>query len=135
MATPTRADRLSALLVVISGLVKRAIPLASRGVRAMGRGLRATAIGAYTHRQGLFAVGQRVAWWSALVLLFVGGETVLGDGALPGRTAMLAPFAVGLALCALVRLLTPARHLATAALGLGALHGVAIVMVWTALSG
>jgi hypothetical protein len=53
----------------------------------------------------------------------------------PERWMALAPFALGLLLCAGLRLFASPRHLRTAALGLGALHGTAVVLVWTAFGG
>jgi hypothetical protein len=76
-----------------------------------------------------------VAWWSALVLLLVGGRPILGLEAVPERWVALAPFVVGLSLCAAVRLGAASRRLGAAALGLGALHGTAVVLVWTAFAG
>jgi hypothetical protein len=107
----------------------------ARGLRALGRGLMVLGRAARQRRAALVAVGHRVAWWSALVLLVVGGRAILGPEALPERSAALAPFVAGLLLCAAVRLLAAPRRLRVAALGLGALHGTALVLVWTAFAG
>jgi len=106
-----------------------------RGTKATGRGVRALGRGAHRHRVVLAAIGHRLAWWSALGLLVLGGRPILGLGTLPDRTGALAPFAAGLLLCAVVRLLAAPRRLRVAALGLGALHGTALVLVWTAFAG
>lgn len=95
------------------------------GLRTCGGWLR--------RRRGLLpAVGLRAVWWSALLLLMVGGRPVLGPGSLPERWVALAPFILGLSLCAGLRLVAPHRHLRLAALGLGTLHGTAVALVWTA---
>jgi hypothetical protein len=76
-----------------------------------------------------------MAWWAALLLLVVGGRPIVGMEAVPERWVALAPFVIGLLLCAAVRLLATPRRLRVAALGLGALHGTAAVLVWTAFAG
>ena len=95
------------------------------GLRGSGRGL-------VRHRRAVGPVGLRVAWWSALLLLVIGGPPVLGLERLPEPEVVLAPFAVGLALCAALQIGSSRRHLRVAALALGALHGTAITLVWTA---
>ena len=129
-------------MLALAGLARWArvaAPVVRRGLvggaRATGRGLRAAARGAQRHRIALVAAGHRVAWWSALALLVLGGRPILGAEALPERWAALAPFAAGLLLCAVVRLFAAPRRLRVAALGLGALHGTALVLVWTAFAG
>lgn len=118
---------------------RAAAPVVRRGLagsaRATVRGLRATGRAARHHRGPLAAIGHRAAWWSALALLVLGGRPVVGLGTLPERTGALAPFAAGLLLCALVRLLAAPGRLRLFALGLGALHGTALVLVWTAFAG
>lgn len=98
------------------------------GLRASGRGL-------VRHRRALGPVTLRVAWWSALLLLVVGGQPVLGLDPLPEPEVVLAPFAAGLTLCAALQLGSSRRHLRFAALALGALHSTAITLVWTAFYG
>lgn len=129
-------------MLALAGLLRwarAATPVVRRGIirgaKATGRGLRAVGRGAHRHRVALVAVGHRVAWWSALALLVLGGRPVLGAEALPERWAALAPFAAGLLLCAMVRLFAAPGRLRVAALGLGALHGTALVLVWTAFAG
>lgn len=140
MSRPRHARSLATL--ALAGLAhgaRVAAPVVRRGLvwaaRAAGRGLRATARAARRHREGLAAIGHRLAWWSALALLVVGGRPILGLGALPERTGALAPFAAGLLLCAMVRISAAPGRLRLAALGLGALHGTALVLVWTAFAG
>lgn len=130
-------------LVVLRRFGRAAAPVVQRalgrGLRwslhRSGRGLRALGRGARRHRHALRAMTERLAWWSALGLLVLGGAPVLGQGALPERWLVLAPFALGLLLCAALRLTSPARQLRMAALWLGALHGTALVLVWTAFAG
>jgi hypothetical protein len=113
----------------------RALAVAEGLRRGLRRGLRSTVEAAHRHRRILFAVSLRLAWWTAVVLLVVGGRPMLGMDPLPSRWVALVPFAVGLGLCAVLRLVTGPRHLRTAALGLGALHGTAVMLVWTAFEG
>jgi hypothetical protein len=140
MSLPPRARHLAQTAFV--GLVRFArfaAPVVRRGLerggRALGRGLRALGHAAIHHRAGLLAASHRMAWWAALLLLVVGGLPVVGMEALPARGVALAPFVVGLLLCAAVRLLAGPRRLRVAALGLGALHGTAAALVWTAFAG
>ncbi|MCX4245284.1 hypothetical protein [Paraliomyxa miuraensis] len=105
-----------------------ALRLSDAGLRALGRGAR-------RHRRPLRALGERLAWWSALGLLVLGGRPVLGEGPVPEPWLALAPFVAGLLLCALLRLTSSARQLRMAALWLGALHGTAAALVWTAFAG
>lgn len=81
------------------------------------------------------AIVYRMMWWSALGLLVLGGGVVLGHGELPQREIVLAPFVVALAICGVLRLVAAERHLRVAALGLGVMHGGAVVMVWSAFAG
>jgi hypothetical protein len=143
MTPSPRARRLATLAgLALAGLVRFArvaAPVVQRGLgsaaSALGRGLRALGRAAHRQRAVLWAASHRVAWWAALLLLAVGGRAVLGLEALPERGAALAPFVAGLLLCAAVRLVAPPRRLRVAALGLGALHGAAVVLVWTAFAG
>ena len=140
MSRPRKARTLASL--ALAGLARSARVAAPvvrrglvRGATLTGRGLRATARGARRHRAVLGAIGHRLAWWSALALLVLGGRPIVGLGELPERTGALAPFALGLLLCAVARLLAAPGRLRLAALGLGALHGTALVLVWTAFAG
>lgn len=140
MAVPPAARRYSAVaLAGLARFVRVATPIVRRGLatgaRGLWRGLRALGRAARRRRAELVAAGHRVAWWSALALLVMGGRPILGADPLPDQWAALAPFAAGLLLCAAVRLLATPGRLRLAALGLGALHGVAVVLVWTAFAG
>ncbi len=97
--------------------------------------MRAGVRGTIEHRRDVAAAGHRIAWWLALALLVVGGRAILGLDAVPGRVAALAPFAAGLGLCAWLRVANAPARLRIAALGLGAVHGLAAVLVWTAFAG
>lgn len=144
MALPPAARRHAATAFVgLARFVRRATPVVRRGVRrgvvagARGgaRAARALHRTARRRRALLVAATHRLAWWSALALLVVGGRPILGAEPLPEQWAALAPFAAGLLLCAAVRLLARPGRLRLAALGLGALHGTAVVLVWTAFAG
>lgn len=120
-------------------VVRRGLSLGARasvrGLQALGRGTRALGRGALRQRAAISAVSQRFAWWAALALLVMGGRPILGLEALPTRGIALAPFVVGLLLCAAVRLWARSAGLRVGALALGALHGAALVLVWTAFAG
>jgi hypothetical protein len=129
----------SLVLAALARAARWAAPVARRGLRRgaqlAGHGLRATGRTAWRQRAAIAALAVRVAWWSALALLLAGGRPILGLGALPERTAALAPFVAGLVLCGGVRLWAAPRRLRVAALALGVLHGAALVLVWTAFAG
>ncbi|MCA9649343.1 MAG: hypothetical protein KC501_05510, partial [Myxococcales bacterium] len=105
-------DRAAAPLAGLLRLAQASVPvlrwltvLAGRGMRALGRGARALGRVAVARRRMLMALGHRLMWWAALGMLLLGGPAVLGHGELPERGQLLAPFAVGLVLCAALRLL------------------------------
>jgi hypothetical protein len=137
--SPAARRHSAAALAGLARFGRAAKPVVGRwlaaGARGLGRGLLALGRAARRQRAVLLAVGHRAAWWSALALLMVGGRPILGSEPLPERWAALAPFAAGLLLCAAVRLLATPGRLRLAALGLGALHGTALVLVWTAFAG
>jgi hypothetical protein len=140
MSPSPRARHLaSTVFVGLARFAHVAAPVVRRGLehggRALGRGLRALGRLAYRQRAALWAASHRLAWWAALLLLVVGGGPLLGMEAVPTREVALAPFVAGLLLCAVVRLLAAPRRLRVAALGLGALHGTAVALVWTAFAG
>lgn len=122
---------------------RAAAPVVRRGaeqglraaLRASERGRRGLSRGARRHRAALRALGERVTWWGALALLVVGGRPVLGAGEVPERWLALAPFVMGLTLCAALRFSARSGRIRGAALALGALHGAATVLVWTAFAG
>lgn len=140
MSRPRTTRTLATLVLArLARWVRLATPVLRRGLvrsaKAGGRGLRALGRGAHRRRAVLWAAGQRAAWWSALALLVIGGRSIVGLGALPERWDALAPFVAGLVLCGGVRLLAAAGPLRAMALVLGALHGAALVLVWTAFAG
>ncbi len=146
MTTPMAHRVATTALVGLTRFIRAARPVVRRGLahagraslrgaKALGRGLGALGRLAYRRRAVIFAATHRVAWWAALGLLVMGGRPVLGLEAVPERWIAVAPFVAGLVLCAAVRLLAPSRRLRVAALGLGALHGTAAVLVWTAFAG
>lgn len=129
------AERAAAPLAGLMRLGRALAPVMRWLATRAALGTRGLARLAVSRRRELWAVGLRLMWWGALAMLVLGGPAVLGHDELPPRWRMLAPFAIGLALCGVLRLLAPARHLRVAALGLGALHGLAVVLVWTAYDG
>lgn len=140
MALPPAARRHAArALAGLARFVRLATPVVRRGLAGGARGgvraARALHRMVRRRRALLVAATHRLAWWSALALLVAGGRPILGAGPLPERWAALAPFAAGLLLCAAVRLLARPGRLRFFALGLGALHGTALVLVWTAFAG
>ncbi len=136
MAAPPSTDRvLPRVLAQLAALGARLRPVIGKTGTALAQGATAAVRGAVRHRAVLGAIGLRALWWSALVLLVVGGRHVLGLASLPSREWVLAPFVVGLVLCAVLRLADAPRRLHVAALGLGAVHGLAVVLVWTAFAG
>lgn len=120
------SDRLARLLTGLAGLARVGAVLATAGRGAIAA--------LWQNRARAYPVAPRALWWGALLSLLLGGRVILGTEALPGRLEVLAPFAIGLGCCALVRLLASADHLRTAALGLGAVHGLAAAMVWSAFA-
>lgn len=133
--SPAARRHSAAALAGLARFGRAAKPVVGRWLSAGARGLLALGRAARRQRALLLAAGHRAAWWSALGLLMVGGRPILGSEPLPERWAALAPFAAGLLLCAAVRLLATPGRLRLAALGLGALHGTALVLVWTAFAG
>lgn len=131
----SRTDRMAAPLAGLAQLARLAAPYARRLALRLGRLARGLVVGASSQRAAMAAIGLRAMWWAALGLLVLGGPVVLGHEPIPAMWQALAPFVVGLTLCAALRLLSDARHLRFAALGLGALHGAAVVLVWTAFGG
>jgi len=135
MPAPSASDCVAWATRQLRVLARRAGPGLRRGLGLAAIALRGLGRFAVQHRSALAAIALRGAWWVALLLLVVGGRPVLGLDAVPARELALAPFAIGLALCAAVRLLADPRHLRVGALALGALHATALALVWTAFGG
>lgn len=131
----SRPDRATVLAETLARLATAVVAVLRRVGHGLRRGTARLGRAALARRVALGAMALRAMWWSALGLLVVGGPLVLGHEALPERWRVLTPFVVGLVVCGLLRLLAPARHLRVAALVLGALHGAAVVLVWTAFAG
>jgi Na+-translocating ferredoxin:NAD+ oxidoreductase RnfA subunit len=95
----------------------------------VGAGLLVVARAAWTHRAVLFSVSHRVAFWSALLLLFVvGRERLSGFASDPIMNRGVLCFAVGLGLCVFVLVFAPERRMRIAALALGFAHGALAIL-------
>ncbi|MBL9101889.1 MAG: hypothetical protein JNL82_13080 [Myxococcales bacterium] len=79
----------------------------------------------------LFGLLTRAMWWSALVLLLLGGQALLEiHGRAPLDQRALPAFALGLGLCALLVTIAAQARLRWAALVLGFSHGGLLALVW-----
>ncbi|MEZ4429006.1 MAG: hypothetical protein R3A51_15120 [Nannocystaceae bacterium] len=91
-------------------------------LRSLGRGVR-------RRRATLWAITQRLAWWTALALIGIGGAALVDLEQAPERAA-LPLFVVGLVICAALLLVAAAPRLRWAAFALGVGHGsLALVTV------
>jgi len=86
------------------------------------------------HRVFVIGTFQRLLWWAALALFFIGGRDLLSpyEGTL---VEALPYFVVGFSLCALAILMASSRRVRWAALALGFGHGSLCLLLWTVLQG
>lgn len=95
---------------------------------ALRRGLVTLAV---RHQALLFGLFTRVLWWSALVLLLLGGQALVEiHGRAPLDQRAFPAFALGLGLCALLVTIAAQARLRWAALVLGFSHGGLLALVW-----
>ena len=89
---------------------------------------------AWARRTVLAGVLARAGWWFSLWLAVQGSLVLLGAAPLGTDEALMAPFAMGLALAAAVCALSAERHLRRGGVLLGAVQVGLLTLAWTALS-
>ena len=83
------------------------------------------------HQDVLFALFVRALWWTALVLLFLGGRALIDIHAAPAFSERALPvFLTGLALCGFLLVAARPARLRWAAFALGLGHGGLLALVW-----
>ncbi len=132
---PSASDRAAAAAEFLARVARVMRPWLQRGATMALTGLTMLLRGLYRRRALGWTLLGRLSWWGSLLLLVVGGGPLLRPGTLPDRQTAIAPFVAGLAICAVLRLCVAHRHVRVAALVLGAMHGAALVLVWTAFGG
>jgi hypothetical protein len=88
------------------------------------------------HRVVIFRASHRMMWWSALAILLIVGQALLGgleSGLLTHEAHVY--FAVGLGLCATVLFFAAERRLRLASFFLGTSHGAMALMAWLVSQG
>lgn len=118
---------------------RRAWPHVRRAALALARAGARASVGfgrwTWTHRVALARVGQRVLWWTALVMLVIVGRALVGvdSGLALDWFADALPWLIaGLAMATLVMVATADTRMHRAAFVLAGAHGSLALLVWLA---
>ncbi len=107
-------------LHLLGGLARQSTIVGDRTAGALQR-----------HQAVLFALFTRALWWTALVLLFLGGRALVEiHERAPFVQQALPVFLTGLALCAFLLVVASPARLRWAAFALGLGHGGLLALVW-----
>ena len=120
----------SALVALAARAARWLRPHAIRGLRALGRGLAMLGRASWRQRRTGVSLASRAAWWAALWLLAIGGARLIGWQVEAIDRSLWTPFAIGVALCAAIVLLAPARRLRLFGSVLGTAHGAMALLTW-----